>query len=576
MRKFIFFLLLFFAQGHMTYAKDLKNPIDEFKKAKKYYAKQKYEEARELFESISVNDPESELGIYVQFYRALSNYRCDKKGEAKDILEGLIKKNSSWRNINEVLYWLAIVSFEEKNYIKALHCLKEMEATDKDKEDIEVLELNYLNQCSDIEILKTAFRDYPNDLFIAKVLINKFSNAPLYQRDVDLLRILSTNFGLETDDRTKISKIVCDKRESYNIAVFLPLFVEQMQVGDSDSDFVFDFYRGLVLAAKKLEEEGIRVNLCIYDTKRDSTHTAELLSKEEMLSMDLIVGPLYPETIPLVSEFSEKNEIPMINPLSENLELLEKNPFFYLFQPSIQTKAKCAARYTLHHLSSSSKIGIVYSSTSKSDIIAANAYKDFIEQNSSFKVSVVIPVQENDCSAFLNFYVNRDKAGYNCSNYKYPTLDGITHLYVPSKNEIVARSVISAVEIMNSKMNIIADESWFNYNSIGLDQFVKLNIVFISPTYIDYSKNAIYDFRVKYFDEFSLLPTVYSIIGYELLILFARMLNLHGSAFLTSLIKGDEYSMEIFEKIKYCFSNDNQYVPIIGIDKNGKIVHYNE
>lgn len=576
MRKFIIFLILFFAQGLMTYAKDLKNPIEEFKKAKKYYSKQKYQEARELFENISISEPESEVGIYVKFYLALSNYHCDKKEEAKEILESLAKNNISWGNLKDVWYWLAIVYFEEKDYLKALHFLKKVEITDKDKENIEGLEFYYLDQCSDIEILKVAFRDYPNDFSIAKILINRFSSSPLSHRDVDLLRVLSVNLGLETDDRTKISRMICEKKESYNIAVFLPIFVEQMQVGESDSDFVFDFYRGLVLAVKKLEEEGILVNLCVYDTKRDAKHTAELLSKEEMLSMDLIVGPLYPETIPLVSEFSEKNEIPMINPLSENLELLEKNPFFYLFQPSIQTKAKCAAMYTLKNLDPNSKIGIVYSSTSKSDIIAANVYKNFIEQNSSFKVSVVIPVQEKDCSAFLSFYISKDKAGYNCSNYKYPTLDGITHLYVPSKNEIVARSVISAVDIMGSKMNIIADESWFNYNSIGLDQVIKLNIVFISPTYINYNENAIHDFRRRYFDEFSLLPTVYSIIGYELLILFGRMLNLHGSAFLASMIKGDEYNMEIFQKIKYHFSNDNQYVPIIGIDKSGKIVCYNE
>lgn len=572
MKKIVIVVILLFTQK-TTYAGHSKLELKLYKKAKKQYQNENYEEAKDMLESLLENQEVSNLELYVLFYYALALYRCGELNEAIETLQSVARKHPEWYNINEVWYWLGLFFFEKQHYELALETLNKFSDHDKSR-DVQGLKLHFLEKCDDLEVIENFINKYPDDLLIAQILVKKISQEPIYKRKICLIERLAEKFGMYTKDIVAVQGMSSIKKESYNIAVFLPFFVEQLQDDSTGgTDFVISLYQGIKLAVTELEHNGIKINLYAYDTNRDPVLIANLLTKDEMKSMDAIIGPLYPEAIPLVSALSKEFGIPMFNPLSDNLELMDNNPFYFLYQSSIQTKAVNAAKYTLTTVNSDSKIGIVYSKT-KSEILAANVYKNYIESNSTHRVDVMIAIEPSSSSTFLSYYIRKKKNDSSKNNYPYATIEELTHLYVPSKDEIIAASVISAAEIANDKVNIIADESWLSYESIAMDQILGLKVVFVSPTYVDYRRPNIYEFRDKFREEFADFPDSYAMKGYELMIFLGRMLNSHGSNFISEFRQNSTYDTNILPQIRYGLFHDNQRVPLAKIDNEGYVICY--
>ncbi len=575
MKKIIIVIALFFCYK-VSYTKDTTPELKLYKAARKQYLKENYEEAKDLFESLLDYEEIPELEAYILFYYALALYHCDESDEAIEFLQIVNHKYPEWYNIKEVWYWLGVFYFEKNQYELALESLNRVSGYEKSLDtDIKLIKFYSLDKCDDIGIIEDLFNRYPNDRSVAEVLINKLSQEPIYKRKVSLIERLAKDFDMYTEDIKAIQAMPSIKKDTYNIAVFLPFFVEKLQ-GDINADinFVLSLYEGIKLAAAELEDLGIKINLYAYDTHRDPTIIAGLLDKDEVKFMDAIIGPLYPEEIPLLSEFSKKFKIPMFNPLSDNLELVDNNPFCFLYQPSVQTKAISAAKYTLTTADVDTKIGVVYSKN-KTEILAASLYKNYIEANSTHKVDVMIGIEPNDSSTFLSYYIKKNKNGISKSSYPYATIEGLTHIYVPSKDEIIAASIISAAEIVNNKINIIVDESWLYFESIALDQILGLKIVFISPFYIDYKKSNIYEFRTKFNKEFAIFPDSHAMKGYELTLFLGRMLNLYGTNFISELRKNITYDTNIFSQIRYGLHHDNQVVPLARVLKDEYVICYN-
>ena len=93
----------------------------------------------------------------------------------------------------------------------------------------------------------------------------------------------------------------------------LPFMYDQFKRSNEKKNFVIELYEGIKLALKDIETKGINVEIFAYDTEKSATVTKNVLQKEELKGMDLIIGPLYSETIELVTKFAYDNKINMVN-----------------------------------------------------------------------------------------------------------------------------------------------------------------------------------------------------------------------------------------------------------------------
>ncbi|HAE31795.1 MAG TPA: hypothetical protein DCF89_11825, partial [Flavobacteriales bacterium] len=158
------------------------------------------------------------------------------------------------------------------------------------------------------------------------------------------------------------------KKEVYNVGVFLPFKLDKFDeellkcppVGDC-KPFIptiraVEFYQGVEMAVDSMRSAGLSVNLHVYDTKGDTGIVRNILSKNEVKSLDLIFGPLSHSTQPLVADYALANKIQFVSPVNSSNKLLFKNPFVTKAIASIPTQMNAIAQYVADSFATQSVI----------------------------------------------------------------------------------------------------------------------------------------------------------------------------------------------------------------------------
>ena len=570
----LYFTFVCLVLAHTVLARVDKALWKTYKVAKKYYAAADYVTAKDTLASLINAAGKTAITPYALFYYALSAYHNEELVLAENTFTTIRTEYPHWEQKDEVWYWLGQLRFEAQDYCAGLACLDKI--TDQTFAALlGRMKIYFLSQLDDMVMLQELFRKYPKDQDIAKVLFDKAVHQPLVSRDLDLIDILAHNFNLVEND--PLQALVSFKKDSYNVGVFFPFFVDEVDYEEESSNFfVIALYQGIKMAVTALADQGIAINLVAYDTKKDPVTTAALLAQEEVKSLDLIVGPLYAATIPLVADFARAHQINMFNPLSENTDVVGDNPFAFLFQSSLETQAKKAAEFTLHEsLHKELSVGIIYG-TSKADVIQAYTYKQHIERSTGRDVALMCSMTPDEAQGALNI-LRESTEGVSAEhveeNQTPILLDGLTHVYVASKDELIIANVLSVVDMLEChRPYIILHNTWLQQSSFTFDQLERLPLYLVAPNYIDYSRRyprqvGIDTFRSDFYDQFAQYPNTHACTGYEMMLFLGHMLAQYGVYFQKHWTQ-DFYRGAIFDGITYGgLHHDNQHVPILGFQK---------
>jgi Periplasmic binding protein len=545
--------------------------LKEYKAARKHYATSNYAAAKAMLAPLTKIEGNNHLVPYALFYYALSAYYNGEPALAANTFTTIIEKHPGWEQRDEVWYWLSQLQFEAGDYSAGLDKLTNI--TDKKLEkSSRQMKVCFLRQLDDTIALQALFRQYPEDRDIAEMLFNKVAQQPSLSRDPGLLNTLARDFNLSWKELDALKGSISFKKDSYNVGIFLPFFVEEVDYEEESSNlFVIELYQGIKVAVTELAEQGIKINLFAYDTKKDPVTTATLLEQDEVKGLDLIIGPLYSATIPLVAEFARLHQINFFNPLSENTEVVGDNPLAFLFKSSLETQARKAAEFTLQNAEEKLSVGILYG-TSKADTMQAHTYKQCIEHSTGQEVTLMLPITPEEAQSYLNaprgadpgIVVDEVAEGAD----KIPlSLDGLTHIYVASKNEIIIASLLNAVEMLERPLCVIGHEAWLRQNALTFEQLKRLHLYFVAPDYIDYEKAGIYEFRSNFYEHFAQYPTIYACTGYEMMLFLGRMLAQYGVYFQKHWDQRF-YQGVIFAGVVYGTNHDNQHVPVVQFQKD--------
>ena len=110
------------------------------------------------------------------------------------------------------------------------------------------------------------------------------------------------------------------------IALLLPFMVN----GTSNSKAaIVEYYEGFLMALNDAKLSGFSADVHVYDTKTSVDELKNILEKDEMKKMNLIIGPAYNEQVPALSNFSLANNIPLIIPLTSKNDSYQTNPNIY-------------------------------------------------------------------------------------------------------------------------------------------------------------------------------------------------------------------------------------------------------
>ncbi|WP_419241233.1 hypothetical protein [Cardinium endosymbiont of Nabis limbatus] len=554
--------------------RDAQSLLVQYEAAKKVYEAKDYASAKSLFDELSTMQHPPSLSPYIHFYHALAAYHNGEKATAQKAFLAIQRQFPTWNKRDEVHYWCAQCAFEGGDPTEALAALALIQ--DKHmRQSVLQMKKYFLKKIENHASLEALIKKFPDDALIKTILHKKAARAAYLTQDFTLLNTLKQQYNFSDYRYDPLKGLVSKRKAAYNIALFLPFFVEELDYEACTDQFVIELYQGIQLAIEQLAQEGMVINLFVFDTKKNAKTTQALLEQEGMPYMDLIIGPLYPNTIPLVAAFAKKHKINLVNPISDNAAVTHGNPFAFLFQPDLATYGQSAATLTLSDIDRTATeapcVGVFYGMEEK-EVLQATLYKDRVEQELGRPIDLFVQLSNETIKSFFEQATHQEASELEAIEQNRFDYTKLTHIYLPSQNEWLISNVISLCLKLGIKPQIvIGHEQWIKKEILSIHQLKQLPIVCLAPNYIDYSRPALRAFREKFFAKNAIYPSEKSYIGYEMMLFFGQMLGRYGTYFQKEW-EDMHYNGLIFQGISYGKHHSNQYIPVLRFAKDRFIV----
>ena len=387
--------------------------------------------------------------------------------------------------------------------------------------------------------------------------------------------------------------------QTYHVALFLPLFLEANDMLNREDRFIdstlynagtsaymidagvqdsaievegkemfkkfygnsenfIQFYEGVLLAMKQLQQKGVDVHLQVFDTERSVKSIRDCIMRPDFLQTDLIIGPIYPDVQKEISDIAAKNRIPLVSPLAAQSSIINSNPLYFQINPSKDYLAAETAEMVAEEYYNSNFI-----------ILKNGEYKGTPEGR------IVELIQEKFVNAGLmsrhegvNFTIYDFKAEGSFGLRRIMSKSKENVVFIPSADEGILNIAISNVNNLAGEYSItlIGTHRFPAYQSIQLDHFHNLKLKFIAPYWVDYTEPATIDYIEQFKSEFKTEPDNFGFQGYDVTLYFMEAIAAFGRDFTdclpyfhSTLIQGNYH----FEKYSRFGGYMNQGVSVI-------------
>ena len=298
-----------------------------------------------------------------------------------------------------------------------------------------------------------------------------------------------------------------NKLTKVKLALLLPFKAEEIILDSIDQTrslltdrnlhtISLDFLTGVKFALKTASNNGISIDLSVFDTENDILIINDLLRVNDFSKFDAIIGPLIPSNFDFLSSKRELISVPKISPLSTNSVYLRKN--VYQSIPRKNFLRKKMTKYLKKKLDSTQNIVLVVDSINR---------KVENELKKKFPYSIIL---------------RPEKEGYLLPEL----LDSLLVDSIPNKVILESESfplIASVISQMNAQNNSKRKIQLFTtyrgnaYETDNISNKVMGGINFTYPIYYKkLSSENLTDFQKEYIELYGKLPNKESTRAYDL------------------------------------------------------------
>ena len=311
-----------------------------------------------------------------------------------------------------------------------------------------------------------------------------------------------------------------------NVALLLPLSGETGTMARN----LLEFYQGVLLGVEDLKNQGIPVNLSLYNTGRSTEEVRQIVRSGDFGQPDVIIGPIYEDNMRPAVNYAQENRIVMVSPLGTVTQT--ESPVLFQMAPDASRKFD-----KLKDLFTPGR-NIVYVSTVNSDR----------EMDENVKPMLPFGYKHIDYNATL-----RMQQGV-FDNVLDP--DGDNLVIVSCTNELIADQILAAISSyqsnlvarsqMSGSVSVLGGTGWSRFeNNIDKTLFFKLNVCHLSFYHADRGDSRVSDFDRRFVEAFGSLPSLYAYRGYDAVKLFAGSVRAPGASFSEKLINNNQRLLQM-------------------------------
>ena len=494
MRALIPFLCLLLLSSQLFGQNELAN----YNRAKTLIGYGNYEEAMEALRPYLDEQAFGNLSNYAAYHFAFAAYQKGQFSLAEEVLSVKINKGTASQK-DEARYLLALTYFKQGQKAAALRNIESIKDTDIYKQ-AENASFEFL-QDTDLSFFKE------NATLGAK---NQGFNLAFVQQLEKKQRLTSEERALliqlkEQMPRESSGNLTNKNTDYLDIAVILP-FNQSGGRGVRElasSNFILELYQGLNFAAEELKKRNVRLRVQSYDTERNTDKLQQILQDQFVINADIIVGPIYPEEVELVANFSERYKIPFINPLSNIDDRIQDLDYAYLFRPSVEELSKGIIAFARRNLGGR-KIALAYSGASRDELLAKELENQV--RNQGFNLIRSQKISSREVVSFFDVLQIRNDSTSRADL-----------VIILSDDPNTANAAVGFMESKNIKTPILVMDSWLYFNFANYEMLEGQNFHFIGNNPLRLNSPAYDRFKEDYLSKHLVYPSLNVSLGYELM-----------------------------------------------------------
>ncbi len=304
-----------------------------------------------------------------------------------------------------------------------------------------------------------------------------------------------------------------------SVALLLPFHLDKIDLKTAErksieqADLAIEFYHGFKLALDSLAAGGDNFKLQVFDSQEEELQIVNLARAGSVMNNDLIVGPIFPESIKTFSEFANLGDKVQVSPLAASPASLFKNQRLVSLTNSIDQHAWKMADYINRNYKPNRVNVVLINTRSTENEKFAAPFKKMLGDLASNQFFIserpnAISLENFLSATKLNLVIivpdNRD--------FLLPTID---RLYKESKT--------------GKKIEVFGHPNWARAQFLDSEKMQWLNTHITSSYYVDYSSARVKNFVARYRDDYGFDPTEYSFKGFDTGFFFGKLLTRFGA-----------------------------------------------
>jgi len=311
-----------------------------------------------------------------------------------------------------------------------------------------------------------------------------------------------------------------NNQSAYNIAVLLPFMsgTSAPIAGNSVSEWALQYYGGLKMALSVLDQEGIRLNVNVLDTKADTLEMHRLLRQQEVQNAHLLIGPYRRDDIKITAEYAKRTNKPMVSPYSAVGNLTQDNPNYIQINPSLESHCRALLNHALSEFRPEEIVIVTR------NVVGEQTCLGYLRKAYEPKLAM-------GNAAIPEYFLLGES--YNGLNLR-PYLQGKTQaaVIVPSWADetyifYLLRAVKSA-KATGQKVVVYGMPQWVDFEHMEFDLYEQCQVRVSQVDFIDDQSPEVLNFKKEFYNRYSALPKEEAYAGYDQMIYFGRLLANFG------------------------------------------------
>ena len=309
-----------------------------------------------------------------------------------------------------------------------------------------------------------------------------------------------------------------------NIALLIPFNLNKAKIKTANkaemekSAMAIDFYQGFTLGIDSAAASGMNFHVNVLDTRDNTIQITSLIKSGQLHSSHLIVGPVFPDGIKFITNFSIANNIPVVSPLAATNPDEFSNPNLISITNNIRLHAAKMGEYIVKSYDPAKTVVVLISTKKPDDELLGAPLRTYFQQGKGNRFAF-----EEYSSVF---------------SMEMKMVPGKHYLVLLSSSDrkFVMPTLDKLVKMKNnsSQLMLFGHPNWIKqeYNT---DKLQALNTKVTSSYTIDYKSQPVIAFIRKYRKAYNFEPGEYAFKGFDIGFYFGKMLAEHGAGYVKHL-----------------------------------------